>query len=47
MWEVLCEKTEYKISKVDKKNSDVNDLVKKTDFNAKITKVESKIRNIT
>ena len=43
----VAKKTEYKISKVDKKISDVNDLVKKTDFNAKITKVESKIRNIT
>ena len=43
-------KTEYekdKINKVDKKNPDVNDLVKKTNFNAKITKVEGKIPRIT
>ena len=30
-----------------KKIPDVSDLVKKTDFNAKITEVESKIPNIT
>ena len=38
---------EDKINKVDKKIPDVSDLVKKTDFNAKITEVEGKIPNIT
>ena len=33
---------EDKTSKVDKKSPDVSDLVKKTDFNAKITEVENK-----
>ena len=38
---------EDKINKVGKKIRDVSDLVKKIDFNAKITEVEGKIPNIT
>ena len=38
---------ENKINKVDKKITDVSDLVKKTDFNATITEVEGKIPSIT
>ena len=38
---------EDKISKVDEKNQDVSDLIKKTDLNAKITDVENKIPSIT
>ena len=38
---------EDKINKVDKKVTDVSNLVKKTDFNAKITEVEGRIPNIT
>ena len=38
---------EDKINKGDKKIPDVSDVVKKTDFNAKITDVEGKIPNIT
>ena len=37
---------EYKVNKIDK-IPHVSDLVKKTDFNAKITEVEGKIPNIT
>ena len=46
-----CEKDgsdfEDEINKVDKKIPDVSELVKKTNFNAKITEVEDKIPNIT
>ena len=35
------------MNKVDKKLPDVSGLVKKTDFNAKITEVEGKIHSIT
>ena len=38
---------EDKITKIDKNILDISDLVKKTDFNAKITEVEGKIPNIT
>ena len=38
---------EDKISEVDKKTSDVSDLVKKTEFNSKVTEVEHKIPSIT
>ena len=38
---------EDKISKIDKKISDVSDLVKKTDFNAKVTEIEGKIPSIS
>ena len=38
---------EDKISKVDKKSPDVSDLVKKTEFNSKVTEVEDKIPSIT
>ena len=38
---------EDKISKVDKKISDVSSLVKKTDFNSKITELENKIPNVS
>ena len=37
----------YKITKIDKKITDISDLVKKTGFNAKITEVEGKIPSIT
>ena len=36
-----------KICKVDNKIPDISDLVKKTNFNAKVTEAEGKIRNIT
>ena len=36
-----------KINKIEKKIADVSNLVKKTDFNTKITEVEGKIPNIT
>ena len=36
-----------KITKIDKKITDISDLVKKTGFNAKITEVEGKIPSIT
>ena len=38
---------EDKINKLDKEIPDVSDLVRKTDFNAKITEVEGKIPSIT
>ena len=38
---------EDKITKIDKKMSDISDLVKKTGFNAKITEEEGKIPSIT
>ena len=38
---------EDKISKIDRKIPDVSDLVKKTDFNAKVTEIEGKILSIT
>ena len=38
---------EDKISKIDKKIHDVSDLVKKTDFNTKVTEIEGKIPSIT
>ena len=38
---------EDEINKVDKKIPDVSDLVKKTDFNAKITEIPSKIPSTT
>ena len=38
---------EDKINKIDKKIPDVSDLVKKTDFNSKITEVDGKISSIT
>ena len=38
---------EFKFNKVDKKIADVSDLVKKTDFNAKITEMKGKIPSIT
>ena len=38
---------EDKISKIDKKIPDVSDLVKKTDFNAKVTEIEGKIPSIS
>ena len=38
---------EKKISEADKKNSDSSGLVKKTDYNAKITELESKILSIS
>ena len=38
---------EDKINKLDKKISDVSDLVKKADFNAKVIEVEGKICSIT
>ena len=34
------------MTKIDKKISDVSDLVKKTDFNAKVTEIEGKIPSI-
>ena len=37
---------EDKISKIDKSLGDVSDLVNKTDFNAKVTEIESKISSI-
>ena len=37
---------EDKISKIDKSLGDVSDLVNKTDFNAKVTEIESKIPSI-
>ena len=37
---------EDKISKIDKKVSDVSSLVKKTDFNSKINEIESEISSI-
>ena len=38
---------EDKISKIDKKNPDVGDLVKKTDFNTRVIEIEGKIPNIS
>ena len=38
---------EDKISKIDKNMSDVSDLVKKAEFNAKVTEIEIKIPNIS
>ena len=38
---------EDKISKIDKKIPDVSDLVKKTNFNAKVTEIEGKIHSIS
>ena len=38
---------ENKTSKIDKKIPDVSDLVKKTDFNAKVTEIEGKIPGIS
>ena len=38
---------EDKVSKIDKKLPDVSDLVKKTDFNAKVTEIEGKIPSNT
>ena len=40
-------KTIYEADKSDKRNSDINSLVKKTDFNCKISKAEGKILSIT
>ena len=39
------ERTDFedKINKIDKKIQDVSGLVKKTDFNAKVTEIEGKI----
>ena len=36
-----------KINDADKKNPDTSDLVKKTDLDAKVTEIESKIPNVT
>ena len=36
-----------KINKIDKKIPDINSLVKRTDFNTKVTEIKGKILNIT
>ena len=38
---------EDKIDKIDKKISDVTNLIKKTDFNTKVTEIEGKIPDVS